>query len=111
MIDNHCYGYILMEENGYEEIETPLGVFEEPKVDEDPFIYADARRAAAILIRNFRRHRKYLKEHYPDQDDVEKKLVFDLNIARDAPWKTSFAIYNNYESVVGGYIKRKEFIL
>ena len=106
MIDNHCYGYILMEEN-----EPPLGACDEPKVDEDPFIYLDPRKAAAILIRNFRRHRKSLREQYPDQDDVEKKLHFDLNIARDAPWKTSFAIYNNYESVVGGYIKRKEILL
>lgn len=105
MIDNHCYGYILMEEN-----EPPLGACDEPKIDEDPFIYADARRAAAVLVRNFRWLRKFLLEEYPDQDDADAKLVFELSVPRDAPWKASFYIYNTYEST-HGYIKRKEFIL
>ena len=105
MTDNHCYGYILMEEN-----EPPLGVCDEPKVDEDPFIYLDPRKAAAILIRNFRRNRKFLREYYPNQDNVDDELVCELRIARDAPWKTSFIIYNTHESVEG-YIKRKEIIL
>lgn len=105
MIDNHCYGYILMEDN-----EPPPGVCDVPKVDEDPFIYVDTRKAAAILIRNFRRHRKFLKEYYPNQDNVYDKLVFELRVPRDAPWKASFLIYNTHESV-HGYIKRKDIIL